>query len=177
MCDIILIVALKKINEVIMNRKRLFIIFIAIICGISLYAEAIDDIYDVVKKDSKIEFISYLEGKGLEQYNTRETNGNTYFQPKSGRRITFYDMEIMNIIFLYNKNDSSFEQVSVVVKNIGNETKARKAKNFLVNKFQLNNTTDPDYYKNDSYSFMFYEYPDISYGYIRFTFSKRFSLQ
>lgn len=100
-----------------------------------------------------------------------------YFQPKSGRKITFYDMEIMNIIFLYNKDGSSFEQISVVVKNIGNETKARKVKNNLVNKYKLNNSTDPDYYKNDNYSFMFYEYPDITYGYIRFTFNKRFKLQ
>lgn len=160
-----------------MNRKRLFIVFLIIVCSISLYAEVIDDIYDVAKKSSKIEFISYLEGKGLEQYNTWETNGNTYFQPKAGRKITFYNMEIMNIIFLYNKNDSSFNQVSVVVKNIGNETKARKVKNYLVDKYQLNNSTDQEYYKNDNYSFMFYEYSDVTYGYIRFTFNKRFMLQ
>lgn len=160
-----------------MNRKRLLILFLIIICGISLYAETIDDIYDTAKKSNKIEFLSYLEGQGLEQYNKQETNGNMYFQPKSGRKITFYDMEIINIIFLYNKDGSSFEQISVVVKNIGNETKARKVKNNLVNKYKLNNSTDPDYYKNDNYSFMFYEYPDITYGYIRFTFNKRFKLQ
>lgn len=46
-----------------MNRKRLLILFLIIICGISLYAETIDDIYDAAKKSNKIEFLSYLKDK------------------------------------------------------------------------------------------------------------------
>lgn len=156
-----------------MNRKRLVILLITMFYGFILCAESIDDIYDTATISNKVEFAQYLSKKGLEQYNTRETNGNVYFQPKSGKTITFYDMEIINIIFLYNKDDSSFKQINVVVKNIKNESKAQKVKSLIANKYQLNNTADTDYFKNEKYSFMFYEYPDITYGYIRFSFNKR----
>ena len=156
-----------------MNRKKLIVMLITIFYGFILYAESIDDIYDIATLSNKVEFTQYLSKKGLEQYNTKETNGNVYFQPKSGKTITFYDMEIINIILLYNRDELNFKQINVVVKNIGNESKARKVKSFIANKYQLNNTTDTDYFKNEKYSFMFYEYPDITYGYIRFSFSKR----
>ncbi len=136
----------------------------------TLFAESIDDIFDVAKTSSKMQLVSFLERNGFERYNLEETNGNLYFQPKQNKNITFYGMKMNAVIFGYYNNNDSLTMLTVSVKSKENVVNARKAKNLIIDKYGFEYSTNSNAFKKGNYSFSTNEYIDDEYGYINFCF-------
>ena len=150
-------------------KKRLIFILLIFFTSV-LFAENIDDIFDIAKKSTKTQLAAYLEQHGFEPYNTDANNGNLYYQPKSGKSVTFYGMPMNAVIFGYYKGQNSFTTLDVSVKSKGNAVAARNAKNLIIDRYGFSYSTRANTFKNGNYSFSYSEYLDDVYGYINFSF-------